>query len=139
MDMQPIFELAEKTPYYHHIGIEVIETGDGFAKLVLKYQDYLTHPFGYFHGGVIASLADSAGINAVFTTLNKNETAVTLEMKINYLLPAKDREIYAESRVVHRGKKIAVSDVNVKNIKGQLIAKAIITCTITTNKRTDNF
>jgi uncharacterized protein (TIGR00369 family) len=130
MNKQALLELAKNTPFYQHIGIEVIEIGDGFVKLVLKYKDCLTHPFGYFHGGVISSLADSAGINAVMTTLQKDEKALTLEMKINFLLPAKDREIYAESKVVHRGRKIAVSDVDIKNIEGRLIAKAIVTCTI---------
>ncbi|MCX5805992.1 MAG: PaaI family thioesterase [Proteobacteria bacterium] len=126
-----LFELAKNTPYYQHIGIEIVEAGDGFAKLVLKYKDCLSHPFGYFHGGVIASLADSSGINAVMTTLREGEKALTLEMKINFLLPAKNPEIYAEAKVVHRGRKIAVSDVDVKNTEGQLIAKAIVTCTIT--------
>ena len=125
-----MLKLAQNTPYYQHIGIEIAETFDGFAKLVLRYKDCLTHPFGYFHGGVITSLADSAGINAVMTTLQKNERALTLEMKINFLLPAKDTEIYAEAKVVHRGKRIAVADVEVKNIEGRLIAKAIVTCTI---------
>lgn len=130
MNKHELLKLAENTPYYQHTGIEVIETGDGFARLALKYKDCLSHPFGYFHGGVIASLADSAGINAVMTTLQNDEKALTLEMKINFLLPVKDPEIYAEGKVVHRGRKIAVSDVDVKNIEGRLIAKAIVTCTI---------
>jgi uncharacterized protein (TIGR00369 family) len=130
MKKHTLFELAKNTPYFQHIGVEFVEAENGFAKLALKYKDCLTHPFGYFHGGVIASLADSAGINAVLTTLQKDEKALTLEMKINFLLPAKDREIFAEGKVIHRGKKIAVSDVDVKNTEGQLIAKAIVTCTI---------
>jgi len=130
MNKNSLSELAENTPFYQHIGIRIVEAGDGFAKLALEYKDYLSHPFGYFHGGVISSLADSAGINSVMSTLKKDEKALTLEMKINFLLPTKDTEIYAEAKVVHRGRKIAVSDVEVKNIKGQLIAKAIVTCTI---------
>jgi uncharacterized protein (TIGR00369 family) len=130
MNKNELLELAKNTPYYQHIGIEIVESEDGFARLALKYKDCLAHPFGYFHGGVITSLADSAGINAVMSTLQKDEKALTLEMKINFLSPSKDAEIYAEARVVHKGRKIAVSDVDVKNIEGQLIAKAIVTCKI---------
>ncbi len=122
--------MAKDTPYYQHIGIKIVETGEGFAKLAVGFDDHLTHPYGYLHGGVIASLADSAGINAVRTTLKKDEKALTLELKINFLLPAKNNEVYAEGKVVHRGKKIAVSDVDVKNPEGQLIAKALVTCSI---------
>lgn len=123
-------EMAKDAPYYQYIGMEIVELSHGFAKLVMDFKGDLTHTFGYFHGGVIASLADSAGFNAVMTSLNDNEQAVTLEMKINFLLPAKDTGLYAEGRMVHRGKKTAVSDVEVKNDDGRLVAKAIVTCAI---------
>ena len=123
-------KLAENTPYYKHLGIEIVEVGVGFATLKLGFKDYLTHPFGHFHGGSIASLADSAGINSVLTTLNDEEKALTLEMKINYLLPVKDADVFAEAKVIHKGKKFAVADVDVKSDDGQLVAKAIVTCAI---------
>jgi uncharacterized protein (TIGR00369 family) len=123
-------ELAEKTPYYKHLGIEVVEASGGYARLTLGFKDHLTHPFGYVHGGAIASLADSAGINAVLTSLNDEEKALTLEMKINYLLPVRDALLFAEAKVIHKGKKFAVADVDVKSDNGQLVAKAIVTCSI---------
>jgi uncharacterized protein (TIGR00369 family) len=123
-------KLAKNTPYYEYLGIKVVEADEGFAKLRLDFKDHLTHPFGYFHGGAIASLADSAGINAVLTTLKDGEKALTLEMKINYLLPVKDAAVFAESKVIHRGKKSAVADVDVRSVDGQLVAKAIVTCAI---------
>jgi uncharacterized protein (TIGR00369 family) len=123
-------KLAENTPYYKHLGIKVVEARDGYAKLRLDFKDYLTHPFGYFHGGAIASLADSAGINAVFSSLNNKEKALTLEMKINYITAAKDVVLFAEAKVIHKGKKFAVADVDVKSDDGQLVAKAIVTCAI---------
>jgi uncharacterized protein (TIGR00369 family) len=123
-------KLAENTPYYKHLGIEIVEVGVGFATLKLDFKDHLTHPFGYFHGGAIASLADSAGINSVLTTLNDEEKALTLEMKINYLVPVKDIVVFAEGKVIHKGKKFAVADVDIKSDDGQLVAKAIVTCAI---------
>ncbi len=123
-------KLAEKTPYFKHLGIEVVGISEGFAKLAIDFNDHLTHPFGYFHGGAIASLADSAGINSVLSLIRDDEKALTLEMKINYFMPVKDVKIYAEGRVIHKGKRFAVSDVDVKTIDGQMVAKAIVTCAI---------
>ena len=122
--------LAEQSPYYKHLGITIVEASEGFAKLQLSFKDCLTHPYGYLHGGAIASLADSAGINAVLTILKDEQKALTLEMKINYLLPVKDTAVYAEARIVHKGKKFALADVDVKNDDGRLVAKAIVTCAI---------
>ncbi len=130
IDRESHLKLAKDTPFYRHIGIEILEIGHGFAKLGLNFEDCLTHPFGYLHGGVIASLADSTGINAVLSALGDDEKAVTLEMKINFLAPVKDTAIYAEGRVIHRGRRIAVSDVDVRKEGGELIAKAVVTCSI---------
>lgn len=123
-------QLAEQSPYYKHLGITIVEASEGYAKLRLDFKDCLTHPFGYLHGGAIASLADSAGINAALTILKDEQKALTLEMKINYLLPVKDTAVYAEARIVHKGKKFALADVDVKNDAGRLVAKAIVTCAI---------
>lgn len=123
-------KLAKGTPYFEYLGIEVIEISEGYAKLQLDFEDHLTHPFGYFHGGALASLADSAGVNAVLTLLREDEKIATLEMKINYFVPVKDMVVYAEGRVVHKGKRFAVADVDVKNVNGELAAKAIVTCAI---------
>jgi len=123
-------KLAKGTPYFEYLGIEVIEISEGYAKLQLYFEDHLTHPFGYFHGGALASLADSTGVNAVLTLLREDEKIATLEMKINYFVPVKDTVVYAEGRVVHKGKRFAVADVDVKNVNGELTAKAIVTCAI---------
>jgi uncharacterized protein (TIGR00369 family) len=130
MDADLQLKLAKNTPYYDHLGIEVVDLERGFARLALGFKEHLTHPFGYFHGGAIASLADSAGINAVLTTLKENENAVTLEMKINFFAPVKDTVIFAEAKVIHRGRRSAVSDVEVRSKSGTMVAKAIITCAI---------
>jgi uncharacterized protein (TIGR00369 family) len=130
MEYELPFKLAKDTPFYNHVGIKILEINQGFAKLGLSFNDCLTHPFGYLHGGVIASLADSAGINAVFSVLGEDEKALTLEMKINFLAPVKDTDVYAEAKVIHKGRRIAVSDVEVKKPDGQLVAKAVVTCAI---------
>jgi uncharacterized protein (TIGR00369 family) len=130
MNREMQLKLATDTPYFDHLGIEIVEVTEGFARLRLDFKEHITHPFGYFHGGAIASLADSAGINAVMTVLHDDEKALTLEMKINYLLAVKGCSIYGEGKVIHKGKKFAVADVDVKSDDGQLVAKAIVTCTI---------
>jgi acyl-CoA thioesterase len=130
MDKESQLKLAENTPFFGHLGIEVLDVTEGFARLRIDFGHHLTHPFGYYHGGVIATLADSAGINAVLTTLDGNQKALTLEMKINFLQAVRDEVVFAEGTVIHKGKRFAVSDVVVKSESGTLLAKAIVTCAI---------
>lgn len=121
---------AREMPYFRHLGIEIVEIKEGFAKLRLEFEEYLTHPFGSLHGGAIASMADSAGVNAVMTVLDEGQKALTLEMKINYLSSTRGQAIYGEGRVIHKSQRFAVSDVEIRDADGQFIAKAIVTCVI---------
>lgn len=130
MNKDSQLKLAKDIPYYKYLGIEIVEVNEGYAKLRLDFKEHLTHPFGALHGGAIASLADSAGINAVLTVLDQSQRVVTVEMKINYLLPAKDAAVYAEGKVIQKGKRVAVSDIDVKGSDGRLVAKAIATYAI---------
>jgi len=79
------------------------------------------------HGGVIASLADSAAAWAVYGSNNLKGIPVTVEMKINFLKPVKSGKLVAEARNIHGGSRIFVSDVEVKSGKGDLIAKSLVT------------
>ncbi len=123
-------ELAENTPFFEHLGIEILQAHEGRARLKVSFRECLTHPFGYLHGGVIASLADSAGVNAVLSLLGDDEVAYTLEMKINFFRPTKDETIEAEGVVIHKGRRSAVADVAVTDRAGRMVAKALVTCAL---------
>jgi uncharacterized protein (TIGR00369 family) len=53
--------------------------------------------------------------------------ASTIEMKLNFLAAVHEGEIYAESRLVKKGKTIAVSTVEVRDTTDKLVAIAIAT------------
>ncbi len=82
----------------------------------------------WVHGGTIPPLIDLAGAIAVAHTYPNAMMAVdaTIEMKVNYLKKASDGMVVAVAKVVHRGRRIAVADVDVTNA-GNLCAKGLIT------------
>lgn len=79
------------------------------------------------HGGAIASLADSAAAWATVGSTEFKYIPLTVEMKINFLAPVESGELVAEAKTVHKGSKILVSDVEVKDNKGKLVAKSLVT------------
>ncbi|MCK5563547.1 PaaI family thioesterase, partial [Candidatus Bathyarchaeota archaeon] len=79
------------------------------------------------HGGAIGSLADSAAAWATIGSAGLKAAPVTVEMKINFLAPVKSGRLTAEARIVHKGNKISLSDVEVKDDKGRLVAKGLVT------------
>ena len=85
---------------------------------------------GVVQGGLVVTIADHALYLAVRSLLSPQETSVTVELKVNFLAPARDGELFAEGRVVSRGNRIVVGDVDVTDHRGTLIARGIGTCMV---------
>ncbi len=120
-------ELANASPYYRLLGMEVLECREGYAKFRLPFKGDLKQLAGVVHGGAIASLADSAGAIAVLATAKNGARVATAEMKLNFIAPTSGNDLFAEAHVVHCGSTLAVSDVEVTDGHGTLIAKGLAT------------
>jgi acyl-CoA thioesterase len=125
--LERLIELGESSSFYKLLNMRIEEVGDNYARLSIKIEKKHIQFLETVHGGVIASLADSAAAWAVYGSNNLEGIPVTVEMKINFLKPVKSGKLVAEARNVHRGSRIFVSDVEVKNDKGNLIAKSLVT------------
>ena len=92
----------------------------------------LYNPIGSVHGGIAATLLDSALGCAIFSTLHKGDTWTTLELKLNFVRPmTKDTgPVRAEGRILHRGRTVATSEGDLKDRAGKLYAHATTTCMI---------
>jgi len=118
-------------PFWKLLGMEVIEVRKGFAVVRLPYDKKLAQPDGVAHGGAIFSPADTAVAMALLGLIDRDETLLTIEMKINYIKPVSSGEILAEARIIHRGSKTAIGEVDVRNAEGELLAKCLATYMIT--------
>ncbi len=113
-------------PFCELLGIEVVEIGDdGSSVLKMSSHEKLWQPYGVLHGGSIFTLADAAAAYALAGTVERTKQFVTVEMKINYLVPVKDGIVEARARLLKGGRVIPI-DVEVFNEK-KLVAKAIAT------------
>ena len=90
-------------------------------------------PRRHVHGGLAATLLDSAMGCAVHTTLPEGGSYGTLEMKVNLVraITAATGEMRSEGEVVHRGSKVATAEARlVRAEDGKLLAHATSTCLI---------
>ena len=88
------------------------------------------NPMGTLHGGVLCTIADSAMGMAFASTLARGESFTTLEIKINYLRPAWRTHLVADARVVKRGRDVGLTECDVLDGEGALIAHATSTCMV---------
>jgi len=120
-----------KQPYWTLLGIELVDVKNGWAKLSLSFSEKLVQPYGIIHGGAIFSLADSAVAMALLGLIRRDERFTTVEMKINYVRPFEKGEITAEARIIHKGSRIVLGEVAVRDEKvRRLVAKSTATYVI---------
>ncbi|MBL0709221.1 MAG: PaaI family thioesterase [Sulfurimonas sp.] len=123
----------EEMDFLKYIGGEVLELGDGYAKLGFDIKQHHKQLFGVVHGGAIATLADHCGWYAAVSVLKKEQTAVTIELKINYLKPADGEVLRAEARVVQKSKRTVFTTIELFS-QDTLIAYSTATYHILTKK-----
>jgi uncharacterized protein (TIGR00369 family) len=99
-------------------GFRIVAVEPGRAELSLPRRDDLVQFFGHFHGGVITALADQAAGVAVTSGLPKGKIGVTVEIKVNFLIPADGSELVARAKLLKMSGSIGVATVDVFSKNG---------------------
>jgi acyl-CoA thioesterase len=109
-------------PVTSFFNMHLIELSPGFARVTMKLTpDYLNFN-GMVFGGIIMSIADQAFAYATNSLLSPS---IATQFNIHLLsAAAANDELTAECRVFKRGRRISVSEMNVTNQDGKLIARA---------------
>jgi uncharacterized protein (TIGR00369 family) len=110
------------------IGFRPTSVEDGKAVFELEAGPQHANPMGTLHGGVLCDVADAAMGVAYASTLAEGETFTTLELKINFLRPFRNGTLTATARVVKAGRTIGLTECDVTDPEGRLIARAMSTC-----------
>ncbi len=111
------------------IGMKLVEMKPDEATIELEMRDQLRQPHGLLHGGVTATLIDTAMAFAVITVLTREEKASTVDLNVHYLRPHLDGKISCTAKVVKAGKRLLTVSAEVINEQGKLIATALSTYT----------
>ncbi len=114
-------------PFYRHLGIKLIEISWGHAEIQVIVTRKLTQSAGFAHGGVAASLIDSAVGLALCTMLDPEVLITTVDLNVNFIAPARIGILRAEGNIIHKGTRVGIGDAEVRDQKGTLISKGSAT------------
>jgi uncharacterized protein (TIGR00369 family) len=117
-------------------GFRLEDAAVGRAKLRMKVQPRHMQIHGVVHGGVLASLADTAGGLALYLGLPRGSRAATVEMKINFLEPVHGGAVFAEAKILRQGKYLAVVECDLTDDHQRMVGKALMTFSIGQAKQT---
>lgn len=113
-------------PLQRHLGFRMLEWSQDFCRFELPLQPFLMNRYGIPHGGIHATLLDSAmGFCGCYTGDPDNpRMAMTLSLTINYLGQTSGRTLYSEARRTGGGARTFFAEGKVTDDKGTPLASA---------------
>ena len=121
--------LSRLNPFAELLGLKFTHFGEGDSQCVLEINERLLNPNGVLHGGVVYSMADTGMGGALHSLLSRDERCATIEIQIVYLKAVTAGFLTCDTRVIHKGKRTAVLESEVRN-GDHIVAKSLGTFSI---------
>lgn len=113
--------MEEHIPFNRHLGLKALTVTRDLVELCLPYRaEFVGDPIrGALHGGTISALIDTAGGAAAFLNVRSNERVSTVDLVVDYLRPGPLSDIVAQARIVRRGNRVIIANVDVVPREGE--------------------
>ena len=120
--IKQLIELVNTSPYPSHLPFRLVSIGLDHARVELSVDERHLQPFGIVHGGVLATLIDTATFWAVFMRLPEDAGLVNIDLKLNYLRAVSSGQLIAEGTGIKSGRTISYAEASVSDSDGKLVA-----------------
>ncbi len=131
----PDFEQKVKDSFSRQAFMEYLNASlglitPGYCEISLPYKKELSQQHGYFHAGVIGTIADNCGGYAAYSLMSPGASVLTVEYKLNLVAPGDGEQIVGRGRVLKSGRTLTICNVEVFAVKEgveKLCATALMT------------
>jgi uncharacterized protein (TIGR00369 family) len=110
----------EEVTFSRHIGAKVEEVEPGRSVISIDVEDVHQNGAGTLHGGVYASLIDTAMGLSVLALVGVR--TATIQMNVHFLGAVNEGRITCKSEVLHRTRRTATAEARVRDVDGNLVA-----------------
>jgi uncharacterized protein (TIGR00369 family) len=110
--------------------VREIDPDAGTITVEFEAKPDFCNPTGAIQGGYLAAMLDDTMGPCLYATLEPGHFAPTVELKVNYIRPARPGPLLGRGRVVHRGRSLAFLAAELTTLDGQLVATASSTARI---------
>jgi uncharacterized protein (TIGR00369 family) len=112
--------------FAERLGAEVVAAADGSARVRFEARDEHLNPAGTLHGGVLATLVDTAMGQAVRSATDDDDVPATSQLTVTYLRPGNPGPLEVTARVRTRGEHLTVCEADVEQ-DGRSLVHAVAT------------
>ena len=127
---EAISNVVNRSPYFSLLSMKIKELEWGTSVLEVELEEKHLHPFGYVHGGAVASVMDAATFWSVFPKVRDGMGLTTVEIKVNFLAPVRDGKLVAKGRCIRIGRTLALGDATIYDGNGNLLGHGTATMMI---------
>ena len=113
---------VHEAPYPALIGMRIAELDFDRCRIDLALAERHLQPFGIVHGGVLATLIDTATFWAGYMRLPEDAGLVNVDLKLNYLKPVTSGRLRAIGECLRAGRQVSYTQASVLDDRGELIA-----------------
>lgn len=120
--LERLYQAVNTAPFPRHLPMRIVSMGVDTARIELTVAECHLQPFGIVHGGVLATLIDTATFWAAFGSLPADAGLVNVDLKLNYLAPASRGILVAQGRCLRPGRTISYAEASIHDGQGALLA-----------------
>ncbi|MFZ0611802.1 MAG: PaaI family thioesterase [Desulfobacterales bacterium] len=132
--IEELKKVVKNSPYPRHMAMVLAHIELDRAEIALKLASYHLQPFGIVHGGVIATMIDTATFWSAFLRLPEDAGLVNVDLKLNYLQPVVDGILTARANCLRAGRSISYSEAKVFDESENLVAHGTSTLMVLQGK-----
>ena len=115
-------------PFAILLGLRVEEVRPDFCRMRLPFRPAVRTAGETVHGGALATLIDSAGVVAAWSNVTDAPSrGATANLSVSFMAAAQAIDVFAEARVIRRGRSLVFVDIDVTDARGQPVAKGLLT------------
>ncbi len=113
--------MEEQVAFNKLLGVKLVHAKDGMTCLEIPFRPELigdpARPA--LHGGVLSTLVDACGGATIWTRLGPHDRISTIDLRVDYLRPARLERLLAEGTLLRLGNHVAVAQVKVFHAGGE--------------------
>ncbi len=122
LHIEKLKETINLSPYSALLGMKLVDLGSGFSVMEVDIESKHLNPFGSVHGGMYASIIDSAAYWAAYCNKDEDSGFTSLDLSVTNLAMAYSGKLIATATAIKEGRSIVLCEVTLTDGNGKLIA-----------------
>lgn len=133
--IKAVIDVINDCPFFKHMSMKVVDIGLGYSEVHAKIGNKHMNPFGGLHGGVYASVIDTAAYWSAYCDLPSDSGLISIDLKVDFLAPVLQDKIVIKGERIKSGKTIHLVQASAFNSSGKLLAHGTSKLMVTPGKQ----